>query len=66
MRFAEKTARVYMEAGRYRRYGLALIWAIVSLTIVALTAYYGHWPSVLIMFVLWWVENILKGRVFND
>jgi hypothetical protein len=48
-----------------QRFGIALIWLLVSLPVVVATAYYISWEATVIVYALWWIENVLKGTVLS-
>ena len=48
-----------------KRYAIALAWLVFSLPAVVATAYYISWEATGIVFLLWWIENLIKGTVLK-
>lgn len=44
----------------FRQLCIPLLWVIFAGITIILTAYYISWQATLIMFGLWWSENLIK------
>lgn len=51
-------------ARSYARHALLgrILWAMIGGALIVTVAIVGHWPTAVAMYLVWWLDNFVKGR----